>query len=533
MLHGFIADLDNPLCASFRGEIILRFLTTNRNPILVKLNSYNDTVPIDFSSWHNCQLYCSSCDVVYNPGFHITITTITSQILAARQLTTLTINNYNYQDCFSNDQTLDVFVENSKVVFVAQLHPSYKCSMIPMSATKEHHLTIMYLDSSDNKLKRFIQRSIKPSSSILTNTILTFNCQDDCYSNYYSLINSPFVFLYLTLNISLGNTHAVLTNRLFGLTTTRYTDCFSNIRAVVSTKSISVYISRTISTICPFNKTDDNIIISSVSPELLVSGFNQHIMPLRFSSPSALNLVDGNGVLIYDCPECISIIHKGKTTYRFSEILFQSSIISDLTLTLHLSNGSVDVIRYPVHVVEMCDWATVSVTMMSFMITFNASNTILREGSATSTDCTHVQLIFVPNRKVFQDVFLEDIEIENSTIIMPLSRRTGSLFADMKCLRSISSISVDNICNSIIRRFNSRDNMIYYQLMQYNRPCGEIYPVDEVIISSVFGPSLKIYGVVLVVFFVIVTFLFVCLITIERYNSTIKHQEPVQGSLSS
>lgn len=524
-LHGFVVDLENPLCASFRGKIFLRFLTTNHSPILVQLDSFNDTIPIDFSSWHNCKSYCNTCNVLYRPESHVTVTSITSQLLASRQITTLTINNYNYQDCFLNDQTLDVFLKDSEVGFVAQLHPSYKCSMIPMSAIKAYNLILLYLDDSDNTIKQFLHKSIQPSSSILTNTIVLFNCKGECYIKYHSLVTSPFVFLYLTFNISLGNTHAILTNRLFGLTTTRYTNCFSYIRVVVSAKSISVYISRTVSTICPFNKTDDNVIISSVTPEVLVSGFRPELVPTRFSSPNALNLVDGTGVVIYDCPECMMIVHKGKTTSRTTSTLFESSIISDMTLTLHLDNGSIDVIRYPVNIVETCDWAIASVTMMSFMITFNATNTILRKDSATGTTCTHVQLIFVLNRNAFQDIFLEDIKTENNTILMPLIKRTGSLFANMKCWKLASSAAEDDVCTSIIKKFDSRSSMIYYQLMSNNQPCGKIYPVDDIIISSVFGPSIKIYGAVLVAFFVIVTFLFVCLIIVERYNNRIRSSE--------
>ncbi|EFO64040.1 Hypothetical protein GLP15_4134 [Giardia lamblia P15] len=535
VLQGFSPDLENPLCASFRGEILLQFLTSNHDQILIMLDSYNDTMLIDFSSWHNCGPRCTSCDVSYKPGFHVTATSVTSQLLASRQIMVLKVDNYNYRDCFSNDQTLDVFIEKSRVVFVAQLHPSYKCSMIPMSMIVNHHLTLIYLDSSTNKLKKFLEKSIKPASSILIDTLVTFHCEGECYSNYYSLVSSPFVFLYMIFNISLGNKYAILTNRLFGLSTANYYDCFSDVRAVVSAKTVSVYISRTISTTCPFTKTHDNMPINSLSPELLISGFKSPLDPVRFTSPSALNLVDGKGVLVYNCSTCISMIHKGKTTLRVAEELFQSSLISDFVLAMHLDNGSTDMARYPVNVVELVDWDTASVTVMSFLLMFNASNTILRENSAVGTNCTHVQLIFAPNRKTFQEIFFEGIEKENITILMPLEEQAGSLYASTRCSSPVFSTTASDSCHTIINSLSSQNNMVYYQLMNNTRACGKIYPIDEIIISNVFGPNLKLYGIVLGVFFIAITFLFVCLIAIERYNSVNKSQnsqEPQEASNS-
>ena len=524
-LHGFNGNLENPLCESFNGEILLYFLTTNHDQIIVKLGPYRDDFSADFSFWHDCQLPCTSCNVSYKPGTHITVTGITSQLRVVRQLTRLTIDNYNYQDCFSNDQTFEVFIENSRAVFVVQMYPSRKCSMIPSNAITEQHITLMYLDTSDNKLKKLVQESIKSTSSIFSSTVTIFTCQDECFSNYYSLLSSPFVFLYTTLSISLATKNATLTNRLFGLTTVHYNDCFSYIRVVVSGYTISAYISRTVSTVCPFNETHEKVPIHSVSPEILIFGFRQQLEPTRFASPHALNLVDGKGVLVYDCSTCISMIRKGKTTPRNTDVLFQTSLMSDLALTLHLGSGSIDILRYPVKLVEMADWDTTYVTVMSFMLTFNASNTMLRDSSATSTNCTHVQLIFVPNRSVFQDIFLERVEKENSTVIMALSTRTGSLFASMKCVTPDTSTMTNSSCTGIIDKLKSQNSMIYYQLMANDRTCGNIYPVDKVILDSIFGLSIALYGIVLGTFFIIITILFAFLIVIERYNTVNKYRE--------
>lgn len=534
VLQGFSPNLEDPLCASFQGEILFHFLTSNRDQILVMLGSYNDTMLINFFSWHDDDSHRNLCDVSYKSGVHISVSSATSQLLASRQIMTLKVDSYNYRDCFSNDQTLDILMEKSRVVFLAQLHPSYKCSMIPMSAIIDHHLTLIYLDSSTNKLRKFLQKSIKPASSILTDALVTFHCEDECTSNYYSLVSSPFVFLYMTFNISLGNKYAILTNRLFGLRTVNYYDCFSNVRVVISTKTISVYISRTISAACPFTKTHDNVPIYSLSPELLIFGFKSPLEPARFVSPVALNLVDGKGVLVYNCSTCISMIHKGKTTLRVAEELFQSSLISDFILAMHLGGGSIDIARYLVDIVELVDWDTASVTVTSFMLMFNASNTILRENNAIGTDCTHIRLIFAPNRKIFQDIFFESIEKENITVLMPLQKQTESLFASMRCLISSSSTTAttSDLCQTIISNLNSQASMVYYQLMNNTRACGKVYPIDEIIISNIFGPNFKLYGIVLGVFFMAITFLFVCLIAVERHNSVSKPQEPQEFSNS-